>query len=74
MSLYASAASPERIADARLLAEIETVAESIIVGPQRLMSYRPPNNPRSDVRSNRRLQLIVGKIFTQLVVHRKCNV
>ena len=59
MSLYASTGSPERIADARLLAEIETVAKSIIVGPQRLMSYRPPNNPRSDVRSNRRLQLIL---------------
>jgi hypothetical protein len=74
MSLYASAGSAERIADARLLAGIGAVTESIIVGLQRLMSYRPPNNPRSDGRSNRSLQLVVVKFFTDSVVHRKYNV
>jgi hypothetical protein len=29
------------------------------------MSYRPPNNPRSHVRPNRGLQLIVVKFFSK---------
>jgi hypothetical protein len=74
MSLYASAGRAKRIADAHLLAEIEPVTESIIVGLQRLMLYRSPNNLHSDVRSNRGLQLAVAKFFTESVVHRKCNV